>query len=139
MHLSLIKGIFVEEERECYVVNSFRNYLNNIKLQKNFIISAGIGPQLAHLYEIGRVDFSSATDKEALEAFSFFSKNEGIIPALESSHALAGVLALCKKVKGKKIIVNISGRGDKDIFITTKALASQKWKNFLQDEISRIG
>lgn len=100
---------------------------------------AGIGPQLAHLYEIGRVDFSSATDKEALEAFSFFSKNEGIIPALESSHALAGVLALCKKIKGKKIIVNISGRGDKDIFITTKALASQKWKNFLQDEISRIG
>ena len=55
---------------------------------------AGIGPQLAHLYEVGRVDFSSATDKEALEAFSFFSKNEGIIPALESSHALAEVLAL---------------------------------------------
>ncbi len=100
---------------------------------------AGIGPQLAHLYEVGRVDFSSATDKEALEAFSFFSKNEGIIPALESSHALAEVLALCKKVKGKKIIANISGRGDKDIFITTKALATEKWKKFLQDEIARIG
>ena len=100
---------------------------------------AGIGPQLTHLYEIGRVDFTSATDKEALEAFAFFAKNEGIIPALESSHALAATLKLCKENKGKKIIVNVSGRGDKDIFITAKAIAAQKWKEFLQEEITRIG
>ncbi|CUU39796.1 tryptophan synthase subunit beta [Helicobacter typhlonius] len=100
---------------------------------------AGIGPQLAHLYEVGRVEFQSATDKEALEALSFFAQYEGIIPALESSHALAAVIRLCKDIKGKKIIANISGRGDKDIFITTKALATEKWKKFLQDEIARIG
>ncbi|WP_334081635.1 tryptophan synthase subunit beta, partial [Helicobacter typhlonius] len=73
---------------------------------------AGIGPQLAHLYEVGRVEFQSATDKEALEALSFFAQYEGIIPALESSHALAAVIRLCKDIKGKKIIANISGRGD---------------------------
>ncbi|WP_334081386.1 tryptophan synthase subunit beta, partial [Helicobacter typhlonius] len=71
---------------------------------------AGIGPQLAHLYEVGRVEFQSATDKEALEALSFFAQYEGIIPALESSHALAAVIRLCKDIKGKKIIANISGR-----------------------------
>lgn len=99
---------------------------------------AGIGPQLAHLHEVGRVEFSSATDKEAIEAFRFFAKNEGIIPALESSHALAATLRLCKTLKGKKIIVNVSGRGDKDIFITTKSVDSLRWKNFLQEEITRI-
>lgn len=99
----------------------------------------GINPQLAHLYEIGRVEFSSATDQEALEALQFFARNEGIIPALESSHALAGAIAFCKQgVKGKKIIVNISGRGDKDIFITAKALTPKAWSVFLQEEIKRI-
>lgn len=99
---------------------------------------AGIGPQLAHLYEIGRVEFSSATDKQALEALSFFAKNEGIIPALESSHALAATIAICKKHKGKKIIVNVSGRGDKDIFITAKSLGIEKWRDFLEKELVRI-
>lgn len=100
---------------------------------------AGIGPQLAHLYEVGRVEFQSATDKEALEALSFFAQYEGIIPALESSHALAAVIRLCKDIKGKKIIANISGRGDKDIFITAKALTPEHWKTFLSEEIARIG
>ncbi|BDB66560.1 tryptophan synthase subunit beta [Helicobacter cinaedi] len=99
---------------------------------------AGIGPQLAHLYEVNRLHFTSATDDEALEALAFFAKNEGIIPALESSHALAALLKVCKENKGKKIIVNVSGRGDKDIFITAKALTPTQWKSFLKDEIKRI-
>lgn len=99
---------------------------------------AGIGPQLAHLSEIGRVEFSSASDEEALEALQFFATHEGIIPALESSHALAGVLRLCANNQGKKIIVNVSGRGDKDIFITAKVLNPQSWKAFLLEEIERI-
>ena len=99
---------------------------------------AGIGPQLAHLYEVNRLHFTSATDDEALEALAFFAKNEGIIPALESSHALAALLKVCKENKGKKIIANVSGRGDKDIFITAKALTPMQWKSFLKDEIKRI-
>lgn len=98
----------------------------------------GIGPQLAHLHEVNRIHFTSATDDEALEALAFFAKNEGIIPALESSHALAALLKVCKEIKGKKIIANVSGRGDKDIFITAKALTPTQWKNFLRDEIKRI-
>lgn len=95
---------------------------------------AGIGPQLAYLGSIGRIEFHKALDNEALEALKFFAQNEGIIPALESSHALAGVLKLCKKIKDKKIIVNISGRGDKDIFITARALQPKHWKDFLKTE-----
>ncbi|PAF48045.1 tryptophan synthase subunit beta [Helicobacter sp. 12S02634-8] len=99
---------------------------------------AGIGPQLAFLGTIGRIQFLSAQDKEALYALQFFAKNEGIIPALESSHALAGVIKICEKVKNKKIIANVSGRGDKDIFITAKALKPTEWRLFLEEEIERI-
>lgn len=98
---------------------------------------AGIGPQLAYLGSIGRIEFDRALDKEVLEALRFFAQNEGIIPALESSHALAGTIKFCKKNKNKKIIVNISGRGDKDIFITAKALQPKYWKNFLKNEIQK--
>ncbi|PZT47422.1 tryptophan synthase subunit beta [Helicobacter valdiviensis] len=95
---------------------------------------AGIGPQLAHLHEIGRVEFQSASDEEALKALEFFAKNEGIIPALESSHALAGAIKLSKNIKNKTIIVNVSGRGDKDIFITAKYLQKENWIAFLEEE-----
>lgn len=99
---------------------------------------AGIGPQLAHLKEIKRVRFISASDKEALEALQFFAKNEGIIAALESSHALAGALKISKKVKNKKILINVSGRGDKDIFITAKTLQRENWRAFLSQEIQTM-
>ncbi|PAF45035.1 tryptophan synthase subunit beta [Helicobacter sp. 11S02596-1] len=99
---------------------------------------AGIGPQLAYLGSIKRVEFINATDEEALRALQFFAKNEGIIPALESSHALAGAIKISQKLKNKKIIINVSGRGDKDIFITAKALHSDSWAKFLQEEIKRL-
>ncbi|PAF42580.1 tryptophan synthase subunit beta [Helicobacter sp. 11S03491-1] len=99
---------------------------------------AGIGPQLAYLGKIQRVKFVSAGDEEALRALEFFASHEGIIPALESSHALAGAIKICKKVKNKKIIINISGRGDKDIFITAKTLKPLEWIEFLEEEIKRI-
>ncbi|MBX7490495.1 tryptophan synthase subunit beta [Helicobacter turcicus] len=99
---------------------------------------AGIGPQLAHLREIERVRFVSASDEEALRALQFFAKNEGILPALESSHALAGALKIAKEVKNKKILINVSGRGDKDIFITAKALQQERWSAFLSQEIQTM-
>jgi len=76
----------------------------------------GIGPEHAWLHDVGRVKFLSATDTEALEAFKLVSKLEGIIPALEPSHAVAKVMTLApQKPKDHLMVVNMSGRGDKDL------------------------
>ncbi len=76
----------------------------------------GIGPEHAYLHSIKRIEYVSATDDEALEAFQLLCKREGIIPALESSHAIAYACNLAKKMTKEQIIVaNLSGRGDKDI------------------------
>jgi tryptophan synthase beta chain len=76
----------------------------------------GIGPEHAWLHDIGRVKYLSATDKEALAAFQLCSRLEGIIPALEPAHALARVADLApKKPKDHLMVINLSGRGDKDL------------------------
>lgn len=76
----------------------------------------GIGPEHAYLHSIGRVKYESATDEEAIAAFKLLCKIEGIIPALESSHAISFACKLAAKMKkNQTIIVNLSGRGDKDI------------------------
>jgi len=77
---------------------------------------ASIGPEHPYLRDIGRVRYTSATDEEALEAFELLSRTEGIIPALESAHAVAEVIRLAPKLRRDEIvIVNLSGRGDKDV------------------------
>ena len=75
----------------------------------------GVGPKHCYLKEIGRAEYVTITDKEALDAFMDLSRIEGIIPALESSHAVAFAIKYAKQNKGKKILVNLSGRGDKDV------------------------
>ena len=83
----------------------------------------GIGPEHAWLHEIGRVNYVSATDKQALEAFQLCSKLEGIIPALEPSHALAVAGELASTLPADHILLmNMCGRGDKDIFTVADAL-----------------
>ncbi|WP_186368524.1 tryptophan synthase subunit beta [Yersinia rochesterensis] len=93
------------------------------QIEESYSISAGldfpsVGPQHAYLNSIGRADYVSVTDDEALEAFKALSCKEGIIPALESSHALAHALKMIKASPEKEqiLVVNLSGRGDKDIF-----------------------
>ena len=81
----------------------------------------GIGPEHAYLKDEGIVQYEAITDAQALKAFSWVSKKEGIIPALESSHALA-YLKEMKNIKDKNIIVNLSGRGDKDMDTIMKNL-----------------
>lgn len=77
----------------------------------------GIGPEHAWLHDMGRINFLSATDEEALQAFQLLSTLEGIIPALEPAHAIAKVTELApKKPKDHLMVVNLSGRGDKDIY-----------------------
>jgi tryptophan synthase beta chain len=76
----------------------------------------GVGPEHAWLKDIGRAEYVGITDKEALEAFHYLCRTEGIIPALESSHAIAYAMKLAKTMKPEQsILVNLSGRGDKDI------------------------
>jgi len=76
----------------------------------------GIGPEHAYLKEIGAAEYDSITDKEALDAFVWLSQKEGIIPAFESSHAIAYLKKMDpERIKNKLIIVNLSGRGDKDM------------------------
>jgi tryptophan synthase beta chain len=83
----------------------------------------GIGPEHAWLHGIGRVRYEPVTDDEALAAFQKLCRLEGIIPALESAHALAALEKIAPKMgKDKIIVVNLSGRGDKDIFTVAKAL-----------------
>jgi tryptophan synthase beta chain len=83
----------------------------------------GVGPEHAWLYDSGRVDYVSATDTEALDAFQLCSKLEGIIPALEPSHALAHVLRIAPDLPPDHLIVmNMCGRGDKDVFSVADAL-----------------
>ena len=76
----------------------------------------GIGPEHAHLKEIKRVDYHGITDDKAIEAFKLLSEKEGIIPAIESAHAVALAIKLLKD-KNELAVINISGRGDKDLNI----------------------
>lgn len=86
----------------------------------------GIGPEHAWLHDMGRVNFLSATDDEALKAFQLLSTLEGIIPALEPAHAIAKVTELApKKPKDHLMVVNLSGRGDKDIYQVAEHLGGK--------------
>jgi tryptophan synthase beta chain len=91
-------------------------------------ISAGldypsIGPEHAFLHDAGRVEYVSVSDSEALEAFHLLSRLEGIIPALESAHAVAQAMKVARDMRpGQLLIVNLSGRGDKDINSVREAL-----------------
>lgn len=103
------------------------------QIKKSWSISAGldfpsVGPQHAWLKEIGRAKYVSIEDNEALNAFKLLCYNEGIIPALESAHALAYALKLMKKQPNKEqlLLVNLSGRGDKDIFTIENILKNQE-------------
>ncbi|KXO07101.1 Tryptophan synthase beta chain [Moritella sp. JT01] len=99
------------------------------QIQESYSVSAGldfpsVGPQHAHLYTTGRAEYPSVTDEEALASFQLLSSQEGIIPALESSHALAYALQMMEQDMDKEqiLVVNLSGRGDKDIFTVADIL-----------------
>jgi len=126
------------------VVEGYKSYFlqdDDGQLQPTHSISAGldypgIGPELSHLHDVGRVSFVSATDNEVLTAVKKLAKTEGIIPALESAHAVSYAIKLAPTLpKNKIIVVNVSGRGDKDLFILTKAFKDKKFYEFLKKEV----
>lgn len=105
------------------VLHGNRTYImedKNGQIKNTHSISAGldypgVGPEHSWLKDTKRVQYTSVTDKDALSAFFTLTEKEGIIPALETAHALAYAFKLAKKLKNKKILINLSGRGDKDI------------------------
>ncbi len=111
------------------VVEGFKSYFlqnNDGQIKETSSISAGldysgVGPQISYLHDIGRIRMTYALDDQALAAYEMLARQEGIIAALESCHALAEVIRMAPKLGKKKIIVfNCSGRGDKDLFIVSK-------------------
>ncbi len=131
-NISLNNGIKIEKffqiikqiRKETDIPIVLMTYLlqdNEGQIRETHSISAGldypgVGPEHSHLKDIGRVKYHSATDKEVIEAFLLLTRTEGIIPALESAHAIAEVIKLAKKKpKSETIVVTLSGRGDKDV------------------------
>jgi tryptophan synthase beta chain len=107
------------------VLHGMRSYLLQDKdgqILPAYSISAGldypgIGPEHAYFYETGRAEYVSITDKEAVEAFKYLSRMEGIIPAIESAHAVAYARKIVPTLaKDKIVVINLSGRGDKDVY-----------------------
>jgi len=87
----------------------------------------GVGPEHAHLRDSGRAEYVTATDEEALDAFLYLSRSEGIIPALESAHAVAHARRLAPELgRGKLLVINLSGRGDKDAPQVREILAKRR-------------
>ncbi|MFA4872628.1 MAG: tryptophan synthase subunit beta [Patescibacteria group bacterium] len=123
------------------VVEGYKSYFlqnEDGQIQNTHSISAGldyagIGPEHGLLYQKGRVQYVSATDEEALSAFQALARMEGLFAALESAHAFAHVVKLAPTLSKEKIIVvNMSGRGDKDLFILGDIFGGQIWKEYLK-------
>ena len=111
-------------EKEKGVLHGMMSYVlkdDDGQIKEAYSISAGldypaVGPEHAYLSEIGRADYVSVTDKEAVDAFLYLTKMEGIVPALESSHAVAYARKIVPTLpKDSIVVINISGRGDKDM------------------------
>lgn len=117
------------------VLHGMKTYLlqdDDGQIQEAYSVSAGldypgVGPEHSYLKEIGRVTYTSINDEEALEAFQLLSKTEGIIPALESAHAVSFALKLAKEMgKDNSIVICLSGRGDKDVEAVSRLLGGKK-------------
>jgi len=97
----------------------------------------GVNPVLVHLWEQDRVRFEAVTDDEVTEALKLTMRSEGLIPALESSHGFAQAIKEAEQMSSDQtVLINMSGRGDKDIFTIADALGDQHWKQFIREKAS---
>lgn len=112
------KGIF--QGAYSYLLQDKEGQISDVHSVSAGLDYPGIGPQHSYLKNTGRVDYRSISDTQALKAFYELTRLEGIFPALESSHALAFCLENSNELKGKNVLVNLSGRGDKDFGIIEK-------------------
>ena len=140
------KGIGEHASRLAYddasvgVAQGYKTYFlqnHDGQMQETHSVSAGldyvgVSPILAHLHETKRVRFEAATDKEVVDAMSLTVRREGLIPALESSHAFVQAFKEAPEMsKDETILINQSGRADKDIFTVADALKDPKWEEFI--------
>lgn len=132
---------------EVGVVEGFKSYflqdkdgqIGETKSTSAGLDYSGVGPQHAYLHDIGRVKYTYALDEEVMEAYELLCRTEGIIPAMESSHALVEVIKLAPTLKKDQVIIfNLSGRGDKDLFITTQQLDKENFNTFLKSLDEKI-
>lgn len=130
------------------VVQGFKSYFlqdDDGNMRETHSIAAGldyigVNPILAHLWEQGKVRFEAATDEEVREALRLVMATEGLIPALESTHAFAQAIAEAKTMRPDEVIlINQSGRGDKDIFTVADALDDEHWKTFIKQKAQDYG
>lgn len=135
------------KNKEVGVVEGYKSYwLQNAEgqLLDTHSISAGldyagVGPIHAYLSKIGRVEYTSATDQEVLNAFTLLAKTEGILSALESAHAVSHAIKIAKKLpKNKSIVINLSGRAEKDIFILAKRMKDNGFMEFIKNYSNNI-
>ena len=131
------------EDASIGVAQGYKTYFlqnNDGQMKETHSIAAGldyvgVSPVLAHLKETGRVRFEAATDKEVVDALSLAIKKEGLIPALESAHAFAQAFREAPALSEDDIIlINQSGRGDKDIFTIADAFADPGWQEFIKEK-----
>ena len=116
-------GVF--QGTETFVLQDDRGQIEQTHSVSAGLDYAAVGPEHSHLRQIGRARYVSVSDEAALEAFQFLAKHEGILPALESSHAIAYAMTRAKELTpGSVVIVNLSGRGDKDLDIAERAMGS---------------
>lgn len=100
----------------------------------------GVSPILAHLAETKRVEFRSARDSQVTDAVALLARTEGVIPALESAHSLAGLVVDAKDYSNSDtVVVNVSGRGDKDIFTIAGAFDDDEWHEYLSSRVQERG
>ncbi len=119
------KSIFLQDENgqilDTYSISAGLDY-------------SGIGPQISYLKDIGRIQTDYALDKNVLKAYEILAQNEGIFAALESCHAISRVIEIAPKLsKNKIIVVNCSGRGDKDLFITANKFDKENFQKYLSN------
>ncbi len=128
-------------EKQIWVVEWYKSYFlqdEQWQIRDTYSISAWldyswVSPQIAYLEQIWRIQMTSSTDDEALDAIQFLMRTEWILPALESAHAIAETIKIAKTVSPNTIIVcNLSWRGDKDLFITAPKF-DNKFKDFLEE------
>ena len=128
------------EEGSVGVAQGYKTYFlqnDDGQMQETHSVAAGldyigVSPILSAYHEQGRIRFEAATNDEVLEATRLTMKKEGIIPALESAHALAGVFRESSQMSTDDVVlINLSGRGDKDIFTIADALGDESWKRFI--------
>jgi tryptophan synthase beta chain len=142
LHAQRMTGVAIEHVhqgyRSMFLCNDDKSIMDTASISAG-LDYAGIGPQLAAMGKRGRIEYTFARDHEVIEAFKFFARNEGVIAALESSHALAAAIKLTPTLpKNVNIIANVSGRGDKDLFITAPRIQGKKWEQFLSEELERV-